>query len=243
MNIEPLKQIVVRTRGVPEEMIFNKLAKNLWSDLSKIGAVSSLPQVMGIDIVLTLSREASHEDSLKKVKSIIEKTDLNAHVWQWGNSSLESYILEKCREKNLTISFSESCTGGLSSSRVTDIPGSSSSFLGGIITYANEAKENILGVKQTTILKHGAVSSETAKEMAEGCLKKFGSNLCISWTGIAGPGGGSEEKPVGTLALGWATSKGENDSLMFNAYGSRLRLKNRFSEIGLFRLLELIKAW
>lgn len=73
MNIEPLKQIVVRTQGVPEEVIFNKLAKNLWSDLSKIGAVSSLPQVMGIDIVLSLSKETSHEDSLKKVNPSLKR--------------------------------------------------------------------------------------------------------------------------------------------------------------------------
>ena len=104
-------------------------------------------------------------------------------------------------EQGLTLALAESCTGGLAASLVTDVPGSSSYFLGSAVTYANSAKKAILGVKPETLSQHGAVSAETAAEMAQGARLLFGTDLAVSVTGIAGPDGGTRDKPVGLVYI------------------------------------------
>ena len=103
------------------------------------------------------------------------------------------------RTKKLTLSAAESCTGGRIGDRITNISGSSDYFLGSAVTYSNEAKIAILGVKKETLDAHGAVSEQAAREMAEGTRKVFGSDIAVSTTGVAGPTGGSKEKPVGLV--------------------------------------------
>ena len=102
-------------------------------------------------------------------------------------------------QKGMTVSLAESCTGGLIAKRIVDLAGVSDVFVGGCVTYANEAKERLIGVSHETLEKHGAVSEETAAEMARGVRQSLGSDIGISVTGIAGPGGGTPEKPVGTV--------------------------------------------
>lgn len=116
--------------------------------------------------------------------------------------SIETIVSEMLMEKNLTISIAESCTGGLVSSTLINYPGISSVFIEGCITYSNESKINRLGVNQEVLKKYGAVSKEIAKEMAEGIAKNFNTNVAISTTGIAGPRGGTSEKPVGLVYVG-----------------------------------------
>ena len=103
--------------------------------------------------------------------------------------------------------MAESCTGGLISSKITDVPGSSDYFLDSVIAYSNESKINLLGVKKNTLIKHGAVSRQTALEMAEGIRKRSGSDIGISTTGIAGPAGGTKSKPVGLVWIGYSDNK------------------------------------
>jgi len=103
--------------------------------------------------------------------------------------------------RRLTLALAESCTGGLIGSLITDVAGSSDYFLGSAVTYANSAKENILGVRHETLLAHGAVSAQTAAEMAQGARRIFGADLAASVTGIAGPGGGTPGKPVGLVHI------------------------------------------
>ena len=110
-------------------------------------------------------------------------------------------IILKLIEKNLTISTAESCTGGLLGKTITSVPGASSIYGYGFITYANEAKENILGVSSSTLKTLGAVSPETACEMAEGARRVSKSDIAVSTTGIAGPGGGTDEKPIGLVYI------------------------------------------
>lgn len=105
------------------------------------------------------------------------------------------------REKGLTLAVAESCTGGLLSSLITDVPGSSDYFAGSVVAYSNDIKAALLGVKKSTIEESGAVSKQTATEMALGIKKKLKADLGISITGIAGPGGGTPEKPVGTVYM------------------------------------------
>lgn len=112
------------------------------------------------------------------------------------------------KQNNLTISAAESCTGGLFTSALTDIAGSSAYVLGSVVTYSNEAKRKLINVQESTLMAHGAVSEQTAIEMASGVRDLFGTDYAISITGIAGPGGGTTEKPVGLVYIGMASSDG-----------------------------------
>ena len=112
------------------------------------------------------------------------------------------------RKKGKTLAVAESCTGGMISASLVDNPGASDSFMEGIVTYSNESKIKRLGVKEETLNKYGAVSEETAKEMAMGARKTLGCDYAIATTGIAGPGGGTEKKPVGLVWIGFADENG-----------------------------------
>ncbi len=116
-----------------------------------------------------------------------------------GCTALQEAVLHEARGRGLTVSCAESCTGGLVQGALTSVPGSSDAFMGGVVAYSDEAKRNVLGVPPEVLTRHGAVSAECARAMAEGVLRLYGTDLAVSVTGIAGPGGGSAEKPVGTV--------------------------------------------
>jgi nicotinamide-nucleotide amidase len=130
---------------------------------------------------------------------------LGPYVYALGDEGMEETVGRLLAARGLTLALAESCTGGRIGDRVTDVPGSSAYFLLGVATYSNEAKTAVLGVRPETIEDHGAVSTETATEMAEGVRRLAGADLGLATTGVAGPGGGTEEKPVGTvcIALAW----------------------------------------
>jgi len=125
-----------------------------------------------------------------------------------GGEGLGSVVGELLRRKGLTLSLAESCTGGLVAKLVTDVAGSSEYFLEGAVTYADAAKIRVLGVSPALLAEHGAVSSEMAMAMATGMRNNSGSDIALAVTGIAGPGGGSAEKPVGTVFIALATAAG-----------------------------------
>lgn len=126
-------------------------------------------------------------------------------------------IAEYLRTKGKTLALAESCTGGLISQLITSRPGASEFYLGCAVTYSNQAKEQILGVSHDTLMEHGAVSEETAKEMAAGARRVFGSDIAASVTGIAGPGGATDEKPVGMVCI--AATDGVNTVSSINRFG------------------------
>ena len=123
--------------------------------------------------------------------------------------SLEMRVGNKLTQRKLTIATAESCTGGLISHRITDVPGSSAYFMGGIVAYSYEAKAAMLHVTWETLNTKGAVSQETVLEMARGAVQALGVDIAVSVSGIAGPGGGTVEKPVGTTWVGLVTPDGE----------------------------------
>lgn len=123
-------------------------------------------------------------------------------------AQLAAEIVSRAKPGGKKISFAESCTGGLAAAAVTSVAGASEIFMGSAVTYSNEAKESILGVSKKTLADHGAVSSECASEMARGARKIYGSDISVSITGIAGPDGGTKEKPVGTVWFAVDSSRG-----------------------------------
>lgn len=153
--------------------------------------------------------------------------------------SLEEQVVLKLKEKNLQVSFAESCTGGLLSGRLVNVAGVSDVFGESYVTYANEAKHRILGVSQTSLKEFGAVSSQVAEEMARGAAHAAGSQCAVSVTGIAGPDGGTPEKPVGLVYIGcYVNGKMEVEKNCF--WGNRAEVRAKSVEAALKLLLRCL---
>lgn len=150
---------------------------------------------------------------------------------------LAPHVIEIFREKGLSLALAESCTGGMIAETITNVAGASDIFYGSAVTYVNSAKEHILGVARETLEKHGAVSSECAEEMACGARRVYGADVAMSVTGIAGPGGGSEAKPVGTVWFGLATKDGA-ETFRRRFDGDRAAVRRQTVEEVLRRLAE-----
>lgn len=241
-STEKREHLTVRTWKVPESKIFNELAPSLWRELSKIGEVSSLPHLFGVDIGIALGG-SDDQIQLKKQSclKLIEESQVSEYIWQVGNKSLAELIVAEASKKNLSLGFAESCTGGLCASMITDVSGSSKVFWGSIVSYANEVKEKSLNVQNETLKNFGAVSEQTAAEMATGARNHLNVDIAVTTTGIAGPLGGSKEKPVGTVGVGLSTSKGTTSKLYYFK-GSREILKQRFAFKALMSMLEAIRT-
>ncbi len=149
----------------------------------------------------------------------------------------EERVGELLTARGLTLAVAESCSGGLLAHRLTNVPGSSAYFMGGVVAYANRIKEELLGVHPETLLAHGAVSEETAREMAQGVRRRFGVDLALAITGIAGPGGGTPEKPVGLTYIALA-AEGMVRCERHIWQGTRWENKERSAEAALRLLLD-----
>lgn len=187
-------------------------------------------------------RIASKRDTLKEAEEAVNEMlarveeCIGQYIYSTDDEELVEVVCKKLIDKGLTLSSAESCTGGMFAASVTNVAGVSACFDRGIVTYSNQAKMDELGVSEETLEKYGAVSAQTAMEMAEGLAKVSGSDVCISVTGIAGPGGGTEEKPVGLVYLG----------LCYNGEVSykELRLRNMgrkwIRQVSVLNMLDLI---
>lgn len=160
---------------------------------------------------VTLRGEADNDDAVTDLllpATRLVRERLKEYVFSTGTTSMDEVVAELFRERGLTLALAESCTGGMIAQRITDIPGSSHYFLEGVVAYRNEAKCRLLGVAADVVNRHGAVSSECASAMAKGVRSETGSDLGLAVTGIAGPDGGSEDKPVGTVFISLAAPDG-----------------------------------
>ena len=155
--------------------------------------------------------------------------------------SLATRVVRLLTERKQTLALAESCTGGLIAHRVTNKPGASEVFLAGFVTYSNLAKQRFLGVHAETLAANGAVSEPVAREMAEGARRAAGTDYAIAVTGIAGPGGGTTEKPVGTVFIALASAKETRVWRRFNP-GERLAFKQVTSDQALGELLALLES-
>src|SRR5439155_10476675 len=138
----------------------------------------------------------------------IARAVLGDIIFGSDDDQLEQVIVRRLTERKQTLALAESCTGGYIANRLTNVPGASAVLLAGLVTYSDTAKQTFLGVSTETLAAHGAVSQPTAREMAEGARQRTGADYGISVTGIAGPSGGSETKPVGTVFIGLASAEG-----------------------------------
>jgi len=152
----------------------------------------------------------------------------------------EEQVVALLKSKNLRISFAESCTAGLAAARLVNVPGTSDVFEASFVTYANRAKEEFLGVLPQTLAAHGAVSEEVAREMAKGCAEKAGADVGVGISGIAGPDGGSAEKPVGTVCFGFYSKKGLQSTTAHFGNIGRESVRHAAVELVFDRLLTLL---
>ena len=231
----------VMTYGIAESALSKKISD--WEDnLPEDMHLAYLPNALtGVRLRLSIyggskaEQESRIESELKGLKAI-----LGDIIYSEKDDTLESAVGDLLKAYGKTLSTAESCTGGMISSLITSVPGSSEYFLGSVTSYANEVKENVLGVPAEIIAEHGAVSSECVAAMAEGVRRITSSNYSVATSGIAGPGGGSEEKPVGTVWIGVSSDNGtETFRLKFNS--DRKRNIERFSSSALHILLNKIK--
>lgn len=195
------------------------------------------------EVTLRITAKSYTKDDADNLIDEVEnkiKTLVGKYLYGYGETTLEETVAKLLVEKNLTIAVSESCTGGMVSSTLIDYPGISQVFMEGCVTYSNEAKMSRLGVKKETLDNFGAVSTETAIEMAKGVAMNLKTNVGLSTTGIAGPGGGTAEKPVGLVYIGLYIN-GKTKVKKLNLAGSREKIRVKATKEALnFLRLELL---
>lgn len=219
----------VMTFGIAESALSELIAQ--WEDnLPEEMHLAYLPNPLtGVRLRLSVyggdpqTQEVMMEDQLKTLRTI-----LGDYLYSEQDDTLEECIGRLLQGTGMTISTAESCTGGMIASLLTSVPGSSEYFLGSVVSYANSVKNAVLGVSESIIARHGAVSGECVAEMAQGVRKLMGSDFSIATSGIAGPGGGSTDKPVGLVWIGVSSQKG-TETFRMQFKGDRKRNIERFA--------------
>lgn len=220
-----LKSRVLRIFGVGESTVEAKVLDLIANQTNPTIA----PYAKESEAILRITAKGRDE---KECDALIEpvakeiKNRLGENVYAEGETLLEEVVAKLLIDKKLTVSTAESCTGGLLAGTLINYPGISEVFLEGAVTYSNEAKMKRLGVKKETLDIYGAVSEETAIEMAKGIASEAGTDIGISTTGIAGPDGGTDEKPVGLVYIGLCIN-GKTSARKFNFFGDRGRVRRR----------------
>jgi nicotinamide-nucleotide amidase len=210
-----MRSHTVRTTGIAESQL-PSLLREYAVEIDGM-RVSYQPSPSGVDIRLTISGvSAVDADARLSRAGAIVRERIGDRVYGTDNEDLAAVTLRACRARNWRMSVAESCTGGLLGERLTNVPGSSDVFLGGVIAYHNDVKESLLGVPHSELLAHGAVSERVAAAMAAGARRSTGAEVGLAITGIAGPDGGTPEKPVGTVWVAVDTPVGAK------TYGGRL---------------------
>ena len=206
----------IRTTGVPESILQEKISDLIDSNKDKCDIAFLPHRMFGVDIRLT-SEDVEIVDSL--LKSIVKRID--KYVYGFDSDKLEEVVAGLLIDNNTRIATAESCTAGLLSARLTETAGSSKYFNGGVVCYSNKLKHDLVGVKQKTLDQYGAVSEETAHELAVNIAKKLDSEMGVSITGIAGPGGGTKKKPVGLVFI--AIKKGNKTLVKKHLFKNKKR--------------------
>jgi len=214
LELEPLRPILARARaperrtlrffGVSESQVAQTLAAAGGDGGGVDATVCARDFEIHVDLVVEPWATARADELVARLSE-----PLSAYLFSRDEQPVEAVVLSLCRARGLSLATAESCTGGMVAERLTSVPGSSDVFVGSVVAYADEVKARELGVAEAVLREHGAVSAETAAAMAQGVRRRLGADVGVSVTGIAGPGGGSEQKPVGLVYVHAAGPDGE----------------------------------
>jgi nicotinamide-nucleotide amidase len=229
-----IRSVVVRTTGVPESTLAERMGE-IEREVAPL-TLAYLPGLEGVDLRLSAWRlDPAEADRRLEAAARILEARAGANVYGRGDADLAALVLERARVRGVRIGTAESCTGGLVGGRLTAIPGSSDVYVGGVVAYDNAVKTALLDVPGELLTEHGAVSEPAARALAEGAVRRLRVGAAVSVTGIAGPGGGSETKPVGTVCLAVALG-GSVESRRTVFPGTRAEVRARAAQAALFLL-------
>lgn len=235
-----IRSRVLRFCGIGEGALEELVRDLLQSDNPSVAPLAQLGEVH-----LRITARASNPDEAMQqidAKEHALRERVGLYIYGIDNTTLEEAVVNKLREQMQSVATAESCTGGLLGSRITDVPGSSDVYIGGVVSYSNALKMSLLGVPEETLNRVGAVSEETARAMAEGARQKFGADWGIGITGIAGPGGGTEEKPVGLVYIALSSPE-QTLARRYDQIGDRKTIKWRSTQVALTMLYrQLVQA-
>jgi nicotinamide-nucleotide amidase len=229
-----VRSLLVRTTAIPESALAERMG-DIEREIAPL-TLAYLPGVEGVDLRVTAwGMDPAEADGRLRAAAAPITARAGEHAYGEGDVDLAAVVLDRARRAGLSLGTAESCTGGLVGGRITEVPGSSDVFVGGVVCYADRLKTELLDVPTALIAEHGAVSEPIARAMAEGARRRLAVDLAVSVTGIAGPSGGSEEKPVGTVWFAVA-SPAETEAKRVVFLGSRKEIRERAAQTALFLL-------
>jgi nicotinamide-nucleotide amidase len=229
-----VRSLLVRTTAIPESTLAERMG-DIEREIAPL-TLAYLPGTHGVDLRLTAWRmEPAAADRRLREAADLVTSRAGEHVYGEGEVDLAAVVLERARRAGVSLGAAESCTGGLLGGRLTDVPGSSDVFIGAVVCYANRLKIELLDVPPGLIESRGAVSEEVARAMAEGARRRLHVDLAVAVTGIAGPGGGTPDKPVGTVWLA-VTSAARTEARRIVFLGSRREIRERAAQTALYLL-------
>lgn len=228
---------ILKTTGISESGLWEKIGPA--DPLEKFVTVASLPSHFGVRIRLSAWGKTLNEveTKLSEAEKLLQ-AKVADHIYGRDDEDLETIVGDLLRQKKLTLAVAESCTGGLIGHRLTNVPGSTDYFKEGAVTYSNSAKTNRLGVSEDLLKQHGAVSREAAMAMAEGIRKTAGTDIGLAVTGIAGPTGGTAQKPLGLTFIA-VSGKDNSQCEQFQFHQDRVRNKERAAQTA----LNILRLW
>ena len=229
-GLSVVRSRTLRTTGVAESALADQLGE-LARSVDGMG-VAFLSGVDGVDMRLTIRDLAPDEADERLERGIMKlRAAAGRYVYGEGEQDLAAVVLDLCKSAGVSIAVAESCTGGMVGQRLTAVPGASDVFLGGVIAYDNSVKRDLLNVSESDLARHGAVSGEVALAMARGVRERVDAGIAIGITGVAGPGGGTDEKPVGMV---WVALAGVGEtSQCLRLFGTREEIRQRAAQAAL----------
>lgn len=221
----------LRTTGVAESLLADRI-EPLRPSIGE-ASLAYLPSPDGVDLRLTVRDMPAHRaDAVLASGMALLREAIGSGLYGEDDADLAAVVLDACRKRSLTLAVAESCTGGLLGARLTAVPGSSDVVRGGVIAYSNDVKTSLLGVSEADLAAHGAVSEQVARQMACGVRARIGSDVGVAITGIAGPSGGTPEKPVGTVWVA-VDNRGELRGVHLRLIGDRDEIRRRAAQAAL----------
>ncbi|MGH7623557.1 MAG: nicotinamide-nucleotide amidohydrolase family protein, partial [Gemmatimonadaceae bacterium] len=235
-----VRSTTLRTTGIGESALADQIDSMSGGPLGV--SLAYLPSIAGVDLRLTVKdMPLAGADARLSAAAARLHARVGRAVYGEDTTDLAAVVLDACRTRGLTIAVAESCTGGLLGARLTAVPGSSDVVLGGVIAYSNSMKRELLGVQEESLREHGAVSEPVVREMAAGARRITGATVGLAITGVAGPSGGTPDKPVGTVWIA-ADVDGEVEARLHKLWGDRDEIRQRAAQWTMELLRQRLRA-